>query len=266
MNTSQDHFINGAGTVQVDWPSDGHARLKIMRQARHNALGLDELAGLASAANYLHEFPPKVLSIVAEGPNFGVGGDINAFAQALSENQMEDWLRTAIGYYNIAISQLRALDAAVVVGIQGASAGGTLGLVWCADHVIFTEDASINMAYAKLGGSPDGGTSWLLSKLVNPLRSFEMFTLISSLNAEKALDWGLANQIVPTAEIIKSVDAVAMQWLNLPTQSLINIKRLLRKAQTQDLHAHLAQELEGFVNASKQPEFSQRIMKFAKST
>jgi 2-(1,2-epoxy-1,2-dihydrophenyl)acetyl-CoA isomerase len=262
MHSSREPFINATATVRVDWPTPEHACLLITRAAQHNALGLDELAGLADAASHLSQARPRVLSIMADGPNFGVGGDITAFAQAISDNQIEQWLRTAIGYYNRAISQLRALDAAVVVGVQGATAGGTLGLIWCADHVILADNVAINMAYAKLGGSPDGGTSWLLPQLVNPLRAFEMFTLKSSLAAPQALDWGLANQVVPVAQLESSVASVTTKWLSLPSMSLRNIKQLLRAAPTQDMQAHMTQEVEGFVRASQQPEFVQRVQKF----
>jgi len=263
---SPEPFVNAAGTVQVTWLTPDHARLQLKRAAQHNALGLDELAGLADAAQHLSQSRPKVLSILADGPNFGVGGDITAFAQAMSDKQIAQWLRTAIGHYNHAISQLRALDAAVVVGVQGSAAGGTLGLIWCADHVILADDAAISMAYAKLGGSPDGGTSWLLPQLVNPLRAFELFTLKSSLKAAQALDWGLANQVVPVVQLEPCVTSVAAQWLSLPSVSLHNIKQLLRSASTQDMHSHLMQELEGFVRASQQPEFVQRVQKFIKPT
>lgn len=263
---SPEPFVNVAGTVQVTWMTPDHARLRLTRAAQHNALGLDELAGLADAAEHLSQNRPKVLSILADGPNFSVGGDITAFARAISESHIAEWLCTAIGNYNHAISQLRALDAAVVVGVQGVAAGGTLGLIWCADHVIFADDASISMAYAKLGGSPDGGTSWLLPRLVNPLRAFELFTLKSSLNAAQALDWGLANQLVPIAQLEPCVNSVAEQWLSLPSVSLLNIKQLMRSAFTQDMHSQLMQELEGFVRASQQPEFVQRVQKFIKPT
>jgi 2-(1,2-epoxy-1,2-dihydrophenyl)acetyl-CoA isomerase len=264
MDFNAETFVNAASTVRVDWPTQEHACLKLTRPSKHNALGLDELAGLSDAGKYLNKKQPKVLSILADSPNFSVGGDINEFAQAISEDNIEKWLRTAIGHFNSAISHLRKLDAAIVVGVQGASAGGALGLIWCADHVILSDDASISMAYAKIGGSPDGGTSWLLPRMVNPLRAFEMFTLMSSLNAKQALDWGLANQLVSTTDIDQSVEQVAKQWLSLPGQSLKNIKQLLRSAQSQDLEKHLLQELDGFINASKQPEFKQRVMKFAK--
>ena len=262
MSMTHAPFINAAGTVRVDWPDAHHACLRLSRPAHHNALGLDELAGLADAASHLTQDCPKVLSILADGPNFGVGGDIAAFAQAMSDLQIDAWLKTAIGHYNRAISQLRALDAAVVVGVQGAAAGGTLGLIWCADHVILAEGASISMAYAKLGGSPDGGTSWLLPRLVNPLRAFELFTLRSGMKAPQALAWWLTNQVVPETELEPAVHAVVTQWCDLPPQSLRNIKQLLRAAPAQDMHTHLMQELEGFVTASQQPEFAHRVRQF----
>lgn len=265
MTPNQQTYTNAAGTVCVDWLSPDHARLELNRPAQHNALGLDELEGLSSAATYLKQANPKVLTVLAKGSNFGVGGDIHAFAQAISDRQIEDWLRQAIGYYNNAILQLRSLEAAVVVGVQGACAGGSLGLIWCADHVIFTQDASISMAYAKLGGSPDGGTSWLLPRLVNPLRAFELFTLKSTLKAQQALDWGLVNQVVSNESLHDCVNTVAKQWMNLPGQSLKNIKQLIRSAPNQNLGTHLLQELEGFVLASQQPDFAERVMQFSQS-
>jgi enoyl-CoA hydratase/carnithine racemase len=67
---------------------------------------------------------------------------------------------------------------------------------------------------------------------------------------------------VPVAQLETSVASVTTKWLSLPSMSLRNIKQLLRAAPTQDMHAHLTQELEGFVRASQQPEFVQRVQKF----
>lgn len=130
-----------------------------------------------------------------------------------------------------------------MVGVQGAAAGGTLGLVWAADHVIVAEDLQINLAYARIGGSPDGGTSFL-PRLVNPLRAFELFTLCPTLDAARALRWGLILPGgLPAASLGAAVDGVVARWLAVPDVSLRNFKRLLRDAQTQALAPHLAQEL-----------------------
>jgi len=249
-------------SVRLEYPDAQHARLVMARPGRRNALGIPELRDLAEIVGTLRAAPPKVLSIVADGPAFGVGGDIQAFGQALDRGEVATWLSEAVGHFNQAIEGLRALDTAIVVGVQGAAAGGTLGLVWAADHVIVAEDLQINLAYARIGGSPDGGTSWFLPRLVNPLRAFELFTLCPTLDAPRALQWGLANQVVAVAGLGAAVDDVAARWLRVPEVSLRNFKQLLRDAPTQSLGQHLAQELSSFVLAGESLDFEEKVKGF----
>lgn len=251
-----------AEPIRLAYPDTEHARLVLARPERRNAMGIAELKALAEATRSLEQRPPRVLSIVAEGPSFGVGGDIQAFGQALQDGAMGPWLREAIGHFNAAISSLRALDTAIVVGIQGAVAGGTLGLVWAGDHVIAADNVTLNLAYARLGGSPDGGTSWFLPRLLNPLRAFELFTLTPTLDATKALHWGLVNRVVPVENLNAAVDAVAAAWLAVPPQSLQNFKRLLRASVSNALNDHLQQEMEAFVLAGEQPLFAEKVSAF----
>jgi 2-(1,2-epoxy-1,2-dihydrophenyl)acetyl-CoA isomerase len=251
-------------TVLLQRPSDDHARIVLNRPERRNALGLDGLRGIARVVDELSARPPRVVSIVAEGPSFGVGGDIAAFAEALEGGDMEGWLREGIGHFHRGISGLRALDSAIVVGVQGAAAGGALGLVWAADHVIVADDLVLDLAYARLGGSPDGGTSWFLPRLVNPLRAFELFSMTPRLDAARAVEWGLANRAVPRAALRDAVDDVARRWLQVPAESLRNFKRLLRDSPARDLRTHLDVEVEGFVRAGRQPEFAERVTAFLK--
>lgn len=250
-------------TVRLERPTLDHTRLVLDNAARRNALGVDELQTLAALTHELSTHPPKVLSILAEGPAFGVGGDLKAMAHAVSEDRVDTWLTEAITAFNQAITQLRALDSAIVVGVQGAVAGGTLGLVWAADHVIVADNLRLNLAYARIGGSPDGGTSWFLPRLVNPLRAFELFTLCPTLDAQQTHSLGLANQVVPAQTLRAAVDQVVNQWLDIPTASLSNFKRLLRDAPHQPLATHVQQELRGFVDASAQPAFGSRVQAFA---
>lgn len=249
-------------TIRLERPSGEHARLVLARPERRNALRMQELKALAQATASLLQDPPRVLSIVGEGASFGVGGDIASFGEALAQGAMEAWLREAIGHFNAAIGGLRALDAAIVVGIQGSVAGGTLGLVWAGDHVIAADNLSLNLAYARLGGSPDGGSSWFLPRLVNPLRAFELFTLTPTLDAHQARSWGLVNQVVPATDLMAAVDTVVAKWLAVPPQSLRNFKRLLTASANHTLQRHLREEIEGFVQAGQQPEFAERVKAF----
>jgi len=250
-------------TVLLLHPSADHARIVLNRPERHNALGLDELCGLARAVDALVRSPPRVVSIVAEGPSFSVGGDVIAIADALALDRMEPWLREAIGHFNRAMEGLNALDAAVVAGAQGAAAGGALGLLWAADHVIGAEDLVLDLAYARLGASPDGGTSWALPRRVGPLRAFELFALSPRLHAVRAVDWGLVNRTVPAPALREAVDRVVDELLRVPAQTLVNFKRLLRDAPSRGLGEHLREETEAFVRAGQQPEFARRVELFA---
>lgn len=249
-------------TIRLERPSADHARLVLARPERKNALRIQELKALAQATTSLQQDPPRVLSIVGEGTSFGVGGDIESFGEALDQGALEAWLREAISHFNTAIGGLRTLDAAIVVGIQGPVAGGTLGLIWASDHVIAADNLSLNLAYARLGGSPDGGTSWFLPRLVNPLRAFELFTLTPTLSAAQACNWGLVNQVVPVNELLVAVDAVVARLLAVPPQSLKNFKRLLKESANNPLHRHLLEEMECFVLAGEQPEFVEKVRTF----
>jgi 2-(1,2-epoxy-1,2-dihydrophenyl)acetyl-CoA isomerase len=248
--------------VKLEQYGEDHVRLVIARSAENNALGISELRELAHVVTTLQLSPPRVLSIIAEGKHFGVGGDIKEFAQALDKNNLENWLKEAISQFNLAIEGLRSLDSSIVVAVQGAAAGGTLGLVWAADHVIVADNLKLNLAYAQLGGSPDGGTSWFLSRLINPLRAFELFTMCPTVDAFQAVQWGLANQAVPIDTLTTAIDTVVKRWLSVPEVSLRNFKRLLRDGQTRPLSDHLATELQCFVEAGAQEEFSKRVTKF----
>lgn len=249
-------------TVRLEWPDDGYARIVLARPDKKNALRHEELRGLARVTEILAKRAPRVVSILGEGTSFGVGGDIYEFADALDRGQMERWLRDAGNHLNAAITRLRALDAAVIVGIQGPVAGGTLGLVWNADHVIAADNLQMNLAYARLGASPDAGTSWFLPRLVNPLRAFEMFALAPTLNAEQALNWGLVNRVVPTLDVAMVVNKVVQQLLTIPPQSLKNIKRLLHRSLNASLESQLYEEIEAFVLSVEQPEFAEKVTRF----
>jgi len=252
-------------TVRLEWPDNGHARIVLARPDKRNALRHEELESLARVTEILAKREPRVVSIVGEGTSFGVGGDIHEFSAALDRGQMERWLRDAGTHLNAAISRLRGLDAAVIVGIQGPVAGGTLGLVWAANHVIAADNLQLNLAYARLGASPDAGTSWFLPRLLNPLRAFEMFALTPTLNAEQALNWGLVNRVVPTLDVSGAVDEVAQQLLKVPPQSLKNFKKLLSRSQEASLESQLYEEIEAFVLSVAQPEFSEKVTSFLHS-
>lgn len=252
-------------TVRVEWPKDGHARIVLARPEKHNALGHEELFAIAKASQDVADRPCRVVSIIAEGPSFSVGGDVESFAENL-DNDIRKWLRHGGLAVNSAIARLKGLDAAVVVGAQGFVAGGAPGYMAAGDFIIAADDLKINLAYTRIGASPDAGTSWSLPRLVGPLRAFEMLALSETINAEKALEWGLVNRVVPVAELHSSVDAMVDRLLEVPPVTLKNIKRLVATSLETSLETQLYREIEGFSTAVGDKEFAMRVRKFVSKT
>lgn len=251
-----------APTVRLEWPAAQHARIVIDRPRRHNALGIAELAALDTATAAIAASDARVVSIVAEGPSFGVGGDIAAFAQALDEGRMADWLREVGRHLNPAIARLRALDATVVVGAQGNVAGGSLGLLLAGDLVIAADDLRIDTAYARLGASPDAGASWFLPRLLGARRAFGLLALDTTLDAAHALALGLVNRVVGASGLRAEVDAVAAHLLQMSPVTLVNFKRLVGAAPDRPLEAQLDAEIDVFVSAAADPGFAERVRAF----
>ncbi len=180
-------------SVRLEWPTEGYARIVFARPEKHNAWRHKELLGIADATEEILDRGARVVSIVAEGPSYSVGGDIDAFVNAMEKERIGHWARQGGAGVNSAIARLKGLDAVVVVGVQGNVAGGGVGYMSVGDFVIAADDLKINLAYVRIGASPDAGTTWFLPRLVNPLRAFEMLALGETFDAQGALDWGLVN-------------------------------------------------------------------------
>ncbi len=249
-------------SIRIEWPQPEHARLVLDRPARHNALGLEELLGVMRATETLKDRRPRVVSLVGLGASFSVGGDIQAFSQALSRGEMAAWLREAGRALNTAIARLNELDAAIVVGVQGAAAGGALGLMWAGDMIVAADDLKLNLAYARLGGSPDGATTWFLPRLLAHPQAFELLALCRTLDARQAQDLQLVNRVVPANQLRQQVDDLAQELLRVPPESLRNIKRLLRKSPSASIETQMHDEIESFVRAAAHPAFGERVSAF----
>jgi 2-(1,2-epoxy-1,2-dihydrophenyl)acetyl-CoA isomerase len=109
-------------------------------------------------------------------------------------------------------------------------AGGGLGLLWVADVVLAAADLKIVTAFAKLGLSGDGGSSWALPRLVGLRRASQLMLGGRVLGAEDARAWGLVDQVVEPANLRIEAEAAAREYADGPTVAYGQMRRLLRGA------------------------------------
>jgi enoyl-CoA hydratase/carnithine racemase len=104
------------------------------------------------------------------------------------------------------------LPQPVIAAVNGAAAGGGLGLALAADIRIASPAARFNAAFVRIGLSAgDVGVSWSLPRVVGLGRAAEIMLTGRFVDAEEAAAIGLVNRVVPADELLDEAFAIADQ-------------------------------------------------------
>lgn len=161
----------------------------------------------------------------ASGPAFCAGGDV--VAMATSGASGADVTGMA-GVIHEGIATFALSDKPIVAAVQGAVAGGGLGLMLTADYIIAADSAKFVSKYANIGLTPDLGVSTLLPAAVGQRRALQLLLQDLTIDAETALDWGLVTEVVPRDGVAGRAEEVARFWLDNATAAFGQAKRLVR--------------------------------------
>lgn len=201
----------------------------------------------------------RVVLLRAEGRAFCVGGDIRAFG---STDDPQGLLEQLAGALHASILELLALDAPLVVAVQGVAAGAGLSLVCAADIAIAARSASFLAAYTAAGLSPDGGMSWTLPRLIGERRATEMLLTNRVLTSDEAAAFGLVTETVDDDALDARASAVVQKLAALSPASLGATKRLVRSGATASLEDQLALEATSIAALSASPSGQEGIHAF----
>jgi 2-(1,2-epoxy-1,2-dihydrophenyl)acetyl-CoA isomerase len=219
----------------------GLARLRLVRAGAGNAIDPEMVAALQQAISACAtEAGVRALLICAEGPAFTVGGDLRHFLE--ERERLAEALDAMIGPYHQTLARLAELPVPVVCAVQGAAAGGGLGLLWCADVVLAADDAKFATGFSRLALSGDGGSSWWLPRMVGMRRARELLLVGRVLCADEAADWGLVSRVVARDRLEDEALAAARELAAGPTVAYGEMRRLLARSLSATLADQLAEE------------------------
>jgi 2-(1,2-epoxy-1,2-dihydrophenyl)acetyl-CoA isomerase len=192
---------------------------------------------------------PSVRALVIEGAGkmFCGGGDLASFAK--EERGAAAYVEGLIADLHAALQALETFHAPVIAAVHGAAAGAGLGIAMAADLVVAGAGSRFVMAYTRSGLTPDGGTSWLLPRLVGLRRALELTLTNPTLSAAEALDAGLVTEVVPDAGVGERARILAAQLADGPTAAYATARRLLRAGLQTDYGRHLADEATSIVGS-----------------
>lgn len=245
------------GTV-LHWREGSIAHIRFNRPRALNAIDTVMAAGFLKACQDIAaDREVRVVWVSGEGRAFMAGGDLAAMqvdpvavAQELIDG-MHGGLRILAG-----------LDAPVVASVQGAVAGGGLGLVMSCDMVLAAEETRFGVAYPLIGASCDCSTSWTLPRLVGMHKAMELAILGDTIEASEALSLGLCNRVYPLEELEAQTRKLVERIAVGPTLAYGNLRRLIRASLHSNLDSHLDAEADGFKACAGTADFTEGVAAF----
>jgi 2-(1,2-epoxy-1,2-dihydrophenyl)acetyl-CoA isomerase len=128
------------------------------------------------------------------------------------------------------VSSILDCEKPVIAAVNGTAAGGGANLVLACDLVVMAEEARLIEIFVRRGIIPDAGGCYLLPRIVGPQRAKQLMFLGDELSAAECERWGIANQVVPGAELAAAVDALAGRLAVAPTKALGMTKWLVNRS------------------------------------
>jgi enoyl-CoA hydratase/carnithine racemase len=197
----------------------------------------------------------KVVLFQADGDSFTAGNDLASFsAQASGKVQGES---QAFRF----IRNLGKATKPLVAAAQGNAVGvGTTMLLHC-DLVYLADTAKLITPFVNLALVPEAASSMLLPARIGYVRAYAMFALGEPLDAASALACGMANAVVPPAELRTKARSAAEILLSRPPGSLLYTKALMRNTAT--IFAQMDRESDLFKERLQTAEAREAFTAFA---
>lgn len=237
------------------------ARIILNRPGVLNAVDLDMAQALLAAIQTVAGDPAvRVVVLKGAGKAFMAGGNLACF-----QGDPEASARNAdalIRVLNEAVLMLTRLPVPVIASLRGPVAGAGVSLALACDLAVAADNVSFNLAYARIGASPDVSGSWYLPRIVGLRKAMEIALLTGTIEAAEAGSLGLVNRVVPAVRLDDETDCMARRLAAGATAALGATKRLLHEAHARSLPEQLEAERAAFVACTATRDFAEGVAAF----
>jgi enoyl-CoA hydratase/carnithine racemase len=228
--------------------ADGVARVTLNRPDKLNPLTFESYADLR---DLFTELPlrgdARVVIITGQGRGFCSGGDVEEIIGELQKMKAAELLAFT-RMTGLMIKAVRDCPLPVIAAVNGIAAGAGSVLALASDFRILADTASFAFLFTRVGLSgADMGAAYLLPRLVGMGRATELLMLGDRISAERALEIGLATEVVPPQELAERADALARRLADGPALAYATTKTLISRELDMDLASAI--ELEASTQA-----------------
>jgi len=182
----------------------------------------------------------RCVVLTGAGKLFCGGGDVAAFQAA--GDALPEFLREITSYLHSAISVFARMQKPVISAVNGSAAGAGIGLAILGDIALAEPSASFSLAYTGIGLTPDGGTTWLLPRLIGLRKAQELCLTNRRVKADEAASLGLITRVVEAGTLQTETAKLAADLANGATGALGATRRMLVESISNSLDAQLSLE------------------------
>jgi len=216
--------------------ADSIATITFARPEKLGALTFDAYADLRDLlAELPHRGDARALVITGTGRGFCSGGDVEAIIGALRSMDIADLLE----FTRMAGSVVRAMRECplpVIAAVNGLAAGAGAVIALAADLRLLARSASFAFLFTRVGlAGADMGSAYLLPRIIGLGRASELLILGDAVDAERAVEIGLAGSLVDDESLPAAATALARRLADGPALAYSTTKLLITRQLDMDL-------------------------------
>jgi enoyl-CoA hydratase / 3-hydroxyacyl-CoA dehydrogenase len=241
-------------TVLLEWRDEGRIAILWLNRPPMNPLSPTVISELAETWKQVDGKARAMIIASSNTFTFAAGADIKEFTkmdETIGAKMVEDAHSFMLG--------MGKSRTATIAAVNSIALGGGCELAMACDFRIAAESATFGQPEINLGIIPGFGGTQRLARLVGEAKALEMNLIGEPIDAFKAEEIGLVNEVVPDHELFDT----ALSWARkLSEQAPIAIEQIKRVSAHGDLEEGLRNEAQGFATAFQSDDAKEGIGAF----
>lgn len=206
------------------------ATITLNRPEKRNALSHELVSELKHAFQKAANEPTaKVIVLKAEGNTFCAGADL-AYLQQLQSNTYEENLEDSLHLKEL-FEMIYTVPKVVIAQVQGHAIAGGCGLATVCDLVYAVPNAQFGYTEVKIGFVPAIVMVFIVRKL-GDAKARELLLTGQLISAQKAMELGMVNEVVPPEQLAQRVHEVVQQLITTNSEQSMGLtKQMMAEVQ-----------------------------------
>ena len=246
--------------------SEGVATITLNRPEARNSLTPQMISDLGDAIQSCSAGEVRAVLLTGAGDAFCAGADLKGLVARLENDgpqALSEEIRHVAGtLHERVVLPLLRLKKPVVGAINGVAAGAGFSLMLACDLRIASSSARFLMAYGNIGATADGGSTYLLPRIVGAAKAMELYLASQPLSAESALEMGLVTELSDKEALDQHALETAMKLAQGPTVAYGRVKELFLSSWSSTVEDQLEAETQAFVDISLTQDLQEGVKAF----